>query len=216
MTLLRVPIYPSEQVIFPGQILPLFAQDHLLPRILRFCREQRSQLGVVYVPGERGHDLARVGTLSHLLSIEGAAEFPEAAQFVVGSGRFKILQLHQDRAFLEATVRLWPWREEPEPSWSLVQRVGDYLHRYAQAISELMPPALMPDLLKSDTSTLGVLAAAILHLSAVEKQVLLELPSSDALLQAVLRYLRLYVPLAEQLAAMPPPGADVHERILLN
>lgn len=216
MTLLRVPIYPYEQVLFPGQILPLFAQDSQLPRIVRYCREQKRQVGVVYVPGERGHALAGVGTLAHLLSIDGMPEMPEAAQFVVGSGRFKILQLHQDRTFLEATIRLWPWQEEPEPPWWLVQGVGDYLHRYAQAISELMPPALMPDLLKPDTSTLGVLAAALLHLSAAEKQTLLELPSSKALLRAVLRYLRLYVPMAEQLAAMPPPGGGVHERILLN
>jgi Lon protease-like protein len=216
MTLLRVPIYPSEQVLFPGQILPLTGEVDQLPRMLRFCQEQRRQLGVVYIPGERGHALARVGTLSHLLSIEETEDWPGDAQLVVGSGRFKILQLHQDRAFLEATIQLWPWREEPEPSWRMVECVGDYLHRYAQAISDLMPPALMPDLLKPDTATLGVLAAALLHISAADKEVLLELPSSEALLRAVLRHLRLHVPLAERLASMPPPGAGVYERILLN
>ena len=211
MMLVRVPVYPSEQVIFPGQVMPLPARDQRLPRILRFCREKRRQLGVVYVPDERGHALARVGTLAHLI-VEGGPETNGEAQLVVGSARFKILQLHQDRTFLEATVRVWPWREQPEPPWAL----GDYLHRYARAFSDLMPPALIPDLLKPDAATLGVLAAAILHLSPSDKQALLELPSAEALLCAVQQYLRLHVPLAEQLASMPPPGDGVHERILMN
>jgi hypothetical protein len=74
----------------------------------------------------------------------------------------------------------------------------------------------MPDLLEPEPSALGVLAAAILPIAEMEKQTLLELPSAEALLHAVLRYLRLHVPLAEQLAAMPPPEAGVYERILLN
>ena len=216
MTLQRVPIYPSDQVAFPGQMLSLSGQDHQHLRLLRFCREARRQLGVVYVPGERGHALARVGTLSHLIVLTEAPEQLAGMHLVVGSGRFKILQLHQDRAFLEATIRLWPWREQPAPPWSVVERVGDYLHRYTQALADLMPPALMPDLLEPEPSALGVLAAAILPIAEMEKQTLLELPSAEALLHAVLRYLRLHVPLAEQLAAMPPPGAGVYERILLN
>lgn len=214
MKTLRVPIYPSADVIFPGQLFPVFAETRGVDWLLRVCREQRQPMGVVFVPD--GHTLANVGTLAYLLDdIPGQLQ-DFANVVVVGQYRFRMLQIHQDQAYLEATVQLWPWIEEPRPGWTLVEQVGRYLRRYVEALSGIFPAALLPEVLPPGVSTLGVLGAALLPLAATEKQRLLELPTARVLLAEVLEYMRIYVPLAERLASMSPQPVTLHERISLN
>ncbi len=216
MKTLRVPIYPSADVVFPGQLFPIFAETRGVDWILRFCREQRQPLGMIFVPDIGGHTLAGVGTLAYLLD-----DIPQKVQdfsniVVVGQYRFQILQIHQDQVYLEATVQLWPWIEEPRPGWMLVEQVGNYLRRYVQALSNTLPAALLPEVLPPGVSTLGVLSAALLPLPSADRQRLLEIPTAKGLLSTVLDYMRIYVPLAERLADMPPKVAALHERVSLN
>lgn len=216
MKTLRVPIYPSADVLFPGQLFPIFAETRGVDWMLRFCREQRQPLGMVLASQSGGHTIARVGTLAYLLD-----DIPRKVQdfaniIVVGQYRFVILQLHQDQAYLEATVELWPWIEEPRPSWLLVEQAGIYLRRYVQALATTLPAALLPEVLPPGVSTLGVLGAALLPLASADKQRLLELPTAKALLTEVVRYMRIYVPLAERLANTPPKVAALHEHVSLN
>ncbi len=216
MKTLRVPIYPSADVVFPGQLFPIFAETRGVDWMLQFCREQRQPLGMVLVPDSGGHTIARVGTLAYLLDDIPRKAHDLANIIVVGQYRFQIAQIHQDQAYLEATVELWPWLEEPRPGWMLVEQAGSYLRRYVQALSDTLPAALLPEVLPPGVSTLGVLGAALLPLPAAEKQRLLEMPTAKVLLTEVLNYMRIYVPLAERLAKMPPQVAAPHERVSLN
>ena len=216
MKVIRVPIYPNADVVFPGQLSPVFAEARGVDCMLRYCREQRQPLGMVFVPDANGRTLAGVGTLAYLL--EDIAQKPQdfANLFVVGQYRFQILQIHQDQSYLEATVELWPWVEEPRPGWLLVERLGGYLRRYVQALSNVLPSTLLPEVLQPGVSTLGVLGAALLPLPAADKQRLLEMPTAKVLLSEVVDYMRVYVPLAERLAKMPPRVVASHEYISFN
>ncbi len=216
MKMIRVPIYPSVEVIFPGQLFPIFAETQDVMTMMQVCRAQRQPLGVVHAMMPGGHTLARVGTLAYVLD-----DFPPRVpafvnSIVVGQYRFRILQLHQDQAYLEATVELWPWLEVPSPGWMLVERVGAYLRRYVQAIANTLPAALLPEVLPPGVATLGILGAALLPLSAADKQRLIEIPTAKILLSEVLAYMRIYVPLMERLADIPPQRAELPERISLN
>jgi len=213
---MRIPIYPSVEVIFPGQLLVLQPMDAATVQLVRFCREYHRPLGVVLISGAQGHTVARVGTLARILGSVQNAELGDTHIVVVGRSRFQMLQMHYDRAYLEATVRQWPWLAEPRPEWSVIEQVGDYLRRYVEALSDVLPPALLPEALLPDTAALGVLGAALLQLSAEDKQNLLEVPATCMLLKEVLRYMRAYVPMAERLATMPPPMIAPHEQISLN
>ncbi|HDQ72699.1 MAG TPA: hypothetical protein ENN19_11480 [Chloroflexi bacterium] len=215
MKTLRVPIYPSPEIVFPGQLYPIFPDKQGVDWLLRVCREQRQPLGVVWVSDVTCGAVANVGTLAYLLDdIPGnGRDFANA--LVVGQYRFQMLQIHQDQIYLEATVQLWPWIEEPRPDWMLVEQVGHYLRRYVEALASVWPAALLPEILRPGVSTLGVLGAALLPLAAEEKQRLLEMPTARGLLSAVLDYMRVYVPLAERLATMSPK-AMLHERVSLN
>ncbi|MBN2501357.1 MAG: hypothetical protein JXB38_11310 [Anaerolineales bacterium] len=214
MKTLRVPIYPSPEIIFPGQLFPIFAETRRVDWLLRTCREQRQPVGVAWVSDARGA-VANVGTLAYLLDDIPGRECDFANALVVGQYRFQTLQIHQDQVYLEATVQLWPWGEEPRPGWMLVEQVGHYLRRYVEALTSIWPAALLPEVLSPGVSTLGVLGAALLPLAARERQRLLETPTAWGLLSAVLDYMRVYVPLAERLATMSPK-AMLHERVSLN
>ncbi|NBD36440.1 MAG: hypothetical protein GVY30_10655, partial [Chloroflexi bacterium] len=125
-------------------------------------------------------------------------------------------QLHKDHDYMEATIETWPWLETPSPDWALVNTVGEYLRRYIEALADSLPPTLFPDAVAPSTATLGVLSAVILQLPPADKQRLLELPTSEALLRNVLTHLRLYVPMAEKLAHMLPNTSEMYENILMN
>ena len=214
MKTLRVPIYPSSEAVFPGQLFPIFAETQRVDWLLRVCREQRQPLGVAWASDAHGA-VANVGTLAYLLDDIPGKSCDFANALVVGQYRFQMLQIHQDQVYLEATVQLWPWIEEPRPGWMLVEQVGHYLRRYVEALASVWPAALLPEVLSPGVSTLGVLGAALLPLAPAEKQRLLEVPTARSLLTAVLDYMRVYVPLAERLATMSPKET-LHERVSLN
>jgi Lon protease-like protein len=221
---IRIAIYPSDQVIFPGQVFPLYdeigtyghGEPEALSEMISYCRKQQRPLGIVYIPDRRGYALARIGTLANLIDATEATFQADGYPVVVGKERFKMIQIHHDRNFLEATVKRFPWSENPAPSWDLIENVGMYLRRYTKVMSELLPPALMPEILAPSAATLGALSAAILQLPENERQRLLELNTTHDLLEGVLKHMRLYVPLAERVANMPPSIPEACERILMN
>lgn len=221
---IRIAIYPSDQVIFPGQVFPLYDEvgtygygdPEALSQMIGHCRKQHRPMGIVFIPDRRGYALARIGTLANMVDATETSFQADGYPIVVGKARFRMLQIHQDHKFLEATVELYPWRQTPAPPWDLIENVGSYLRRYTKVMSDLLPPALMPEILDPSAATLGALSAAILQLPEDERQCLLELDTTYDLLLGVLKHLRLYVPLAERAAAMPPSVPEAYERILMN
>ncbi len=220
----RIAIYPSDQVIFPGQVFPLYdevgtygyGEPEALKQMMHHCRTQHRPLGIVFIPDKRGYALARIGTIAHIVDASETSFQADGYPVVVGSARFRMLQIHHDHKYLEATVAVYPWEQTPAPPWDLIENVGSYLRRYTKAMSDLLPPVLMPEILEPSAATLGSLSAAILQLPENERQRLLELNSTYDLLLGVLKHLRLYVPLAERAATMPPSVPEAYERILMN
>lgn len=237
MTTLRVPLWPGNVVVFPGQLCLLqgtgdgldlggsyggTSPDRLrvFRDMLAFCRARESRLGLVLATGERGRQLAPVGTLVDWVEDDARPRRPDGdlvhGSLVAGRARFRLLNLYQDRAFLEGLVEIWPWDEEPAPDWALIEQVGRYLHRYGQAFSDLMPPAWLPDLLEPGPVMLGMLAGAIVQLPPHQKQRLLATPTVRSLLRHLVPYLRWQVPVAERLASMAPPSVDLATLARLN
>lgn len=216
METVRLPICPAVAAIFPGQLHLVSSAGEGMRQLVRFCRELHHPLGVVFTSGASGPSLARVGTLAYLVKPRAEILVEPQSVLVVGQARFHIQELHYDRPYLEATVESWPWLQEPRPDWRLVEQLGRYLHRYVTALAEVLPPTLLPEMLLSNTATLGVLGAALLQVAPAQKQHLLEIPTARGLLTEVLRYMRVYVPIAERLATMQPERQTAYERIFFN
>ncbi len=216
MTIQRLPIYPSSEVLFPGQVLPLYQEDSEIAPIIRRHQQQQRPMGIVFIENPQRHTFATVGTQARLINLTERVKYHAQVTVAVGQSRFRILQLHQDHDYMEATVETWPWLEIPAPDWTVINTVGEYLRRYIEALADSLPPTLFPDAVAPNVATLGVLAAVILQLPPSDKQRLLELPTAQALLRNVLIHLRLYVPMAEKLAKMLPNTSEIYETILMN
>ncbi|MGC9467100.1 MAG: LON peptidase substrate-binding domain-containing protein [Anaerolineae bacterium] len=207
MTAVRVSIWPTHEIIFPGQLTLLPETEPWMRTVVRLCRGERAPAALIQISEQMEHRLSRVGTLVNFLDFEESS-YPAGPHLAVGHTRFKVLSVHYDRPYPEATVQVQPWAETPRPPRELVVRVGDYLWRYALALQDLMPSALLPKLMKPSPTALAVLGAGALKLPPSERQRLLELESTQALLQAVLDHLRVQVPIAEQLASVPPSASE--------
>ncbi len=215
MKTVRVPVWPGSEVIFPGQLAVSQESEAGHAAVSAVCH--REHCLALALPARRAGmpEVASIGTLVEF--IDGGRLFPhDVGHVLLGRARCRLVSLHKDAPFLEATVTLWPWSDRPEPSPQLITQVGQYLRRYIAAFSELMPPALMPDVLDYGVATLGVVAAAALPLPAQEKLYLLMLETANELLRAVLRHLRLQVPLAERLASMSPVWSERFPLGVLN
>ncbi|MBN1874544.1 MAG: LON peptidase substrate-binding domain-containing protein [Anaerolineae bacterium] len=214
--ILRLPVYPSTEVLFPGQLLPLYPDGAVYDHVLRVCYQRRYPIGVVFVEQPGGFRLSRVGTLAYPIGQVFQEEYIQEGMWGVGQSRFQIIQLHHDHAYLEATVSIWPWLASPEPLWQTIEEIGVYLRRYISALVETLPPMVMPEMLLPQTVTLGVLGASLLQISPAEKQRLLEIPTARGLLEAVLKYMQVYVPVAERLLTIAPSIDKEYGNVSLN
>lgn len=215
MNTLRIPIFPSTGVLFPGEVQVFSNEFEDLGNLLAYAQERQLPVGFVHSTASHGAGLALTGTMAIVLD-SGEVHVDEGdAVLLVGQKRFQMLQIHHDKPFLEATVQTWPWDPNPRPAWNLVESVGDYLRRYTQALNTILPPAMLPEPLVRQTAALGILAAALMQLPCADKQRLLETRTSEHLLAAVVQHLRLQVPIAERLSEMLPYRSCC-ERIFLN
>ena len=215
MNTLRIPIYPSSGVLFPGEVQVFSTEHDDLRHMLDYAYEQHVPLGLVHTTASHSAGLALTGTTAVLLDSGEVRVNEGEALLLVGQERFQMLQIHQDKPFLEATVQTWPWDPKPRPAWNLVELVGDYLRRYTEALNDILPPAILPESLVRQTAALGILAAGLMQLPCNEKQLLLETRTSEHLLAAVILHLRVQVPIAERLSEMQPFHSCC-ERIFLN
>ncbi len=215
METVRVPLYLSRDVVFPGQLV-LLPLDGEAGGVIRACYEAQQPLGIVFA-GEGRDAPADVGVLAYVAGHRVKGLHIPNSIWLLGNTRMQIAQFHDEYGYPEATVHLWPWHEQPSPPWWLMERVGRYLQRYIASIPHMLPITLMPEVLRPHTATLGVLCAVLIPLRPVEKQRLLEIPTAWGLLQAVLRYMRLYAPLAERLAQMVPHlDVEMYETVSMN
>ena len=188
---MRIAIYPSDQVIFPGQVFPLYdevgtygyGEPEALKQMMHHCRTQHRPLGIVFIPDKRGYALARIGTIAHIVD---ANRNIVSGRWLSGCGwQCAISGCYR----FTMTTNIWrqqsryiPGNQTPAPPWDLIENVGSYLRRYTKVMSDLLPPALMPEILEPSAATLGSLSAAILQLPENERQRLLELNSTYDLL----------------------------------
>lgn len=182
----RLPLFPLNTVLFPGQMLPLHIFEPRYRLMISECLSQQSPFGVVLI--REGEELGGealpcdVGTTAR---IEQAHRLDDGRMNIlcVGQSRFKVASLHHNRPFLSGDVELWPWEPlvdetaaEPR-STQMRQLLTAYLRRLAKATGNTVQLDDMP----GEPAPLANLAAIVLQIPNSEKQELLAAPSIDLL-----------------------------------
>ena len=96
-----LPLFPLDLVLLPGVPLPLHIFEPRYQEMISECLEFSQQFGVI-----RGKDqeLAEIGCTAEILTV--TKKYPDGRMDIVteGRARFEVIQLNQERSFLQAEV----------------------------------------------------------------------------------------------------------------
>lgn len=98
---LLLPLFPLDLVLLPGTPLPLHIFEPRYQEMISECLDRSQHFGVV-----RGQDqeLAEIGCTAEILTV--TKKYPDGRMDIVteGRARFEVIQLNQERSFLQAEV----------------------------------------------------------------------------------------------------------------
>jgi len=162
----RLPIFPLEVVLFPGEMLPLHIFEPRYKEMIRECDEKKQPFGVVLVVDD---GLAEVACTAELLQI--AKTYPNGEMDIISMGRriFRILEVIDERSFYEADVEYLEDAPPPKqvPTTALLQLFDKCHHATFQQGPDLGALAKAP--------IVSYYIAASLPLELKYKQKLLEM-----------------------------------------
>jgi len=96
-----LPLFPLDLVLLPGVPLPLHIFEARYQEMISECLERSQHFGVI-----RGKDqeLADIGCTAEILTV--TKKYPDGRMDIVTEGRtrFEVIQLNQERSFLQADV----------------------------------------------------------------------------------------------------------------
>ena len=150
---MRVPIFPLNLVLFPGQALPLHIFEERYKQMLQRCLRERIPFGIVLIRESgrisRGSPHS-VGTFARVTQVdeipEGQCTVPAphrgSCYHIVcrGDERFRVTALDRREAeYLVADVELFPDEPAPPPALMMVaQRVSTLFDEYYRNVIALM------------------------------------------------------------------------------
>jgi Lon protease-like protein len=96
-----LPLFPLDLVLLPGTPLPLHIFEPRYREMISECLDQSRHFGVL-----RGkeQELAEIGCTAEILTV--TKKYPDGRMDIVteGRARFEVLQLNQERSFLQGEV----------------------------------------------------------------------------------------------------------------
>jgi Lon protease-like protein len=96
-----LPLFPLDLVLLPGTPLPLHIFEPRYREMISECLDRKQEFGVV-----RGkeQELAEIGCTAEILTVTN--KYPDGRMDIVTEGRrrFELMQLNQERSFLQAEV----------------------------------------------------------------------------------------------------------------
>jgi Lon protease-like protein len=151
---MRIPLFPLNLVLFPGQTLPLHIFELRYKAMLQRCVKEQSPFGIVLVRddgrfGRRGTPHS-IGTFAYVTRVE---EIPEGRCIVPaphngncyniicrGAERFRVTATDRREAeYLVGDIEPYPDEAAPEPAMAMVgQRVNVLFDEYYRNLVALM------------------------------------------------------------------------------
>lgn len=96
-----LPLFPLDLVLFPGTPLPLHIFEPRYREMVGECLAQKAPFGVVRVKDE---GIADIGCTAEIVTVTKKYEDGRMDIVTQGLERFEVMQLHQERSFLQAEV----------------------------------------------------------------------------------------------------------------
>jgi ATP-dependent Lon protease len=97
----RIPLFPLDLVLFPGQALPLHIFEPRYQEMTRHCLETESPFGIVLA---REASIARTGCSAVIVKILKQYEDGRSDILTAGQHTFHLVQTHDEKPYLEGDV----------------------------------------------------------------------------------------------------------------
>lgn len=101
MDLARIPLFPLDVVLFPGQALPLHIFEPRYRQMTKECLETKSPFGIIFA---REKDIARTGCSTLILKVLKQYEDGRSDILTAGQSAFQLMRTHDDKPYLEGDV----------------------------------------------------------------------------------------------------------------
>jgi uncharacterized protein len=197
-----LPLFPLDVVLLPGAALPLHVFEPRYKEMIAECLSAEKPFGVVRVKEE---GVAEIGCTAKIVAV--TKKYDDGRMDIVTEGRerFEVMQVNQERAFLQAEVLYL----QDEPGSASTQQVS----RAMELHGEIMRLAgAEPERLSAiDSSGLSFHLAGSLPLDLDFKQNLLGMKSERERVQAIISYFEAILPnLRRSVQARQKAGGNGH------
>ncbi|HUI52436.1 MAG TPA: LON peptidase substrate-binding domain-containing protein [Terriglobales bacterium] len=182
----RLPLFPLNLVLFPGEQLPLHIFEPRYRRMVRECLDARLPFGMLLALED---GVTRVGCTAEILEV--VKRYPDGRMDIITVGRdpFRIVELFTEDPLLEGCVDYLEDRDLPVDSPVRRQLIETYETCYTLLFNSL--PRNVED---SPAGELSYAVASCLPIDLLWKQQILELRSEGERQDRLLRYLREWAP----------------------
>jgi len=97
----RIPLFPLDIVLFPGQAVPLHIFEPRYRQMTRHCIDTQSPFGIVYM---RERTVAQTGCSAMIVKILKEYEDGRSDILTAGQSAFQLIRTHDEKPYLEADV----------------------------------------------------------------------------------------------------------------
>ncbi len=167
--------------------LPLHIFEPRYREMINLCLDDGLPFGVVLIRSgpEVGGDAQPhpVGTYGSISRVERLPDGRLNIE-VVGQERFRVLDLHRDRAYLTGTLEKFPLRDADGPgAVHCARRLVPWITRYLKLLGDAAELALDQQAMPVRPAALAYLAAIIAQVPMAEKQLLLNCVTTEEMLE---------------------------------
>ncbi len=97
----RIPLFPLDIVLFPGQAVPLHIFEPRYRQMTRHCVDTQSPFGIVFM---HERTLAQTGCSAMIVKILKEYEDGRSDILTAGQSAFRLIRTHDEKAYMEADV----------------------------------------------------------------------------------------------------------------
>ena len=177
----RIPLFPLNVVLFPGEELPLHIFEPRYRRMVRECLDSSSPFGMLLAMDD---GITRVGCTAEILEV--VKRYPDGRMDIitVGHDPFRIVELFTEDPLLEGQIDYLEDREAP-----LEQKCTRKLIQEYETCHTLLFNSLPRELEAAPDGELSYAVASTLPIDLLCKQQILELRTESERQERLLRYL---------------------------
>jgi Lon protease-like protein len=180
-----LPLFPLDVVLLPGAPLPLHVFEPRYKEMIGECLEHKQPFGVLRA---KDGEVAEIGCTAEILNVVKKYDDGRMDIITLGRQRFEVMQVHPERAFLQAEV--FYLRDDPGAS------AQEEISRALELHGEIMKlagsePESIADI---NGQELSFRLAGSLPLDLDFKQTLLGMKSEPERLQAVITFFENVLP----------------------